>query len=78
MEKQNLVEKFNEQFPVGSSVRWRSIASDKAAYREYTVHAAARLQHGQPVTWFVEKSGMVSIEPQFVDYGSNLNQKAVA
>jgi len=62
------VEKFNQQFPVKSTVKWRSIASDKCPHKEYTVFAPAEVRHGQPVTWFYEKSGMVSIEPEFVDY----------
>lgn len=63
-----LVEKFNEQFPVGSTVGWRSIDSDKMPHRDYTVQFAAVNHHGQPVAWFKERTGMVSIEPRFVDY----------
>lgn len=63
------VEKFNEQFPVGATVRWRSIANDKMPFQEYTVDLPARNQNGQAVAWFRERSGMVSVEPQFVDYG---------
>lgn len=68
MKPEEIVEKFNEQFPIGSTVKWRSISSDKVPYKQYTVRTSAVVQHGQPVVWFHEKAGMVSIEPRFVDY----------
>lgn len=68
MKPEEIVEKFNTQFPIGSTVGWRSISSDKVPFKEYTVRTTAIVQHGQPVVWFHEKSGMVSIEPRFVDY----------
>lgn len=62
------VQKFNDRFPIGSTVSWRSIASDKCPYRDYTVLYQATVHHGLPVAWFAEKSGMVSVEPKHVDY----------
>jgi hypothetical protein len=68
MKAKDLVEKFNKQFPVGATVPWRSIGKAGVSHKDYTVRFAARDQNGQPVAWFNERSGMVSIEPQFVNY----------
>lgn len=68
MTAEETVEKFNERFPVGAIVRWRSVASDKMPRREYTVQYAAINHYGNPVAWFAEKSGMVSVAADFVDY----------
>lgn len=68
MSKENLVEKFNEMFPVGSLCYWRSVASERAPYEIYTISSVARVQNGQAVAFFLERGGMVSIEEKFVDY----------
>lgn len=63
-----IIAEFNRRFPKGARVRWRSLASDKMPHREYTVLFAAVNHYGRAVAWFVERAGMVSVEPQFVDY----------
>jgi hypothetical protein len=68
MGKENLVEKFNEMFPPGSTVRWRSIGKENVPFREYTVLYAAADHNGTPVAWFKERTEMCSVEPAFVDY----------
>lgn len=61
-----LVGKFNERFPVGSKVNWRS--HSRLEYKEMTVKYKAIIQNGQAVCWFDEKSSCCSIEPEFVEY----------
>ena len=68
-----LVKTFNQKFPVGSTVRWRSLNSDKCPYREYTVMCEATNHFGTPITWFREKTGMVCISAGFVDYDNYEN-----
>lgn len=68
MSPDKLVEIFNSLFPVGSTVRWRSIGKDSVPFQNYTVRGKAINNHGSAVCWFHERSGMCSIEPQFVDY----------
>lgn len=67
-ESEKLVEKFNEIFPVGSTVMWRSIAIESVEHQPFTVISKATLLNGQPIVCFAEKHGYVSIEPVFVDY----------
>lgn len=68
MKNETTVERFNRKFPPGARVRWRSIASDSSPYQEYTVLYEAADHNGRAVAWFRERSGMVSVEPAFVDY----------
>jgi hypothetical protein len=63
-----LVEKFNKRFPVGSAVEWRSIGRDGVPFKTHVVSHIAVNNNGQAVAWLLER-GMVSIEPQFVNYG---------
>ena len=67
-ETQKTVDKFNQKFPVGATVRWRSVGKPGVPYREYTVQHAACNHNGTAVAWFAERTGMVSVEPAFVDY----------
>jgi hypothetical protein len=68
MKNETTVERFNRQFPPGSRVRWRAFPSNSSPYREYTVLYEAADHNGQAVAWFRERSGMVPVEPAFVDY----------
>lgn len=70
-ELEHLIQVFNNKFPKGSRVMWRSVASEAAEYHPFTVQVSARIQNGMAVCWFIEKSGMVSIDPAFVDYEWN-------
>lgn len=66
-----LIETFNQRFPVGSKCRWRSALSQP--YTEVTIKHAAYDSHGQAVAFFQERSGFCSIDPRFVDYNSEPN-----
>ncbi len=63
-----LVDKFNKRFPLGSAVEWRSIGREGVPFKTYVVSHIAVNNYGQAVAWLLER-GMVSIEPQFVNYG---------
>lgn len=67
---EHLINEFNEKFPVGASVRWRAIGKDGVPYRVYTVLYSAVDHNGKPVAWFRERSGMVPVDRNFVDYGN--------
>jgi len=75
MSKEILVQKFNEMFPVGGLVYWRSIGADSVSHLVYTVEAPACIQNDQAVAWLEERSGMVSIEENFVDYSQIPQEK---
>lgn len=62
-----IVDKFNKQFPVGSTVRWRPTYRT-AEWQEYEVRHEAYDMHGQAVAFLKGKAGCVSVEPQFLDY----------
>lgn len=69
MKNEDLINKFNTMFPVGSKVRWRSVGNDGVPYEVLTVLGAAALLSGHsPVAWFRERVGCCSIEERFVDY----------
>lgn len=61
-----LVEKFNNEYPVGSIVRWRNTPSGE--WNKYEVRGEAYDMHGQAVAFLKGKAGCVSVEPQFLDY----------
>jgi hypothetical protein len=63
-----LIDAFNEMFPIGSKCLWRSVADGKEKHKELTVRSKAFDSYGQAVVFFEEISGYCSIEPQFVDY----------
>ena len=66
---EKLVEKFNELYPVGSTVMVRKIARESSPYVEYTVKAKAFLVNPtSPVAFFNGISGCFSIESCFVSY----------
>ena len=66
----DLVRIFNEMFPVGSVVLWRSVGKDLAGneHHSYVVASPAFNSYGNAVVFFQGKSGFCSIEPQFVKY----------
>jgi hypothetical protein len=64
----SLIEKFNQRFPVGSMVFWRSVNHRAYEHRVYTVRMAAFDHHGTAVCFFNERRGICSVEPGFVDY----------
>lgn len=68
MSNQDLINKFNDLFPVGAKVFWRSYAHDAYPHKEYEVRHEAYDMNGQPVAFLKGKAGCVSIEPEFVDY----------
>lgn len=64
-----LVERFNELYPVGSSVMLRKISMDSFPYKPYEVKAEAFVSGGnQAYAFFEGISGCFSIEPDFIDY----------
>lgn len=69
---QQLIEKFNELYPVGSKVMLRKWASDSSPYIECTVKAEAFLTNSNDaVAFFNEISGFFSISPEFIQYPTN-------
>lgn len=70
-ENERLVKQFNELFPVGSTVLWRSVADDAFEHKPFKVEAPAFLSNGNPVAFLESKSSYVSISPAFVDYVSS-------
>lgn len=68
LDTKTLIEKFNNYFPVGATVRWRSVNHPNYSHKEYTVKTRAYDHFGQPVTFLEGHRGFVSIEPGFVDY----------
>ena len=69
MKKENYVELFNRKFPPGSQVQWRPVASSSTPFRKYTVRYKAEDFNGQAVAWFKERTGLVGVEPGYIDYG---------
>ena len=66
---QQLVDKFNELYPVGSTVMHRTTASKSIPFKEHTVRAAAFVANSTlAVAFFNEVSGYCSIESDFVQY----------
>jgi hypothetical protein len=68
MTPEDLIEKFNEKFPVGARVFWRSCAHESYPHGAYEVRGVAFDMNGQAVAFLKGRAGAVSIEPQFVDY----------
>lgn len=68
--RKELIDRFNEKFPVGSKVYWRNVGKDSEPYEIVTVKSDAWDQHGMEVVFFEEKSGFCSIGPGHVDYRS--------
>jgi hypothetical protein len=71
-EAQRWVNKFNEQFPVGTKLEWRSLASERQPYVKVTVSAPAFItgvgKFCTPVAYFLERSGYCSVSPDFAKY----------
>jgi hypothetical protein len=68
-EAQELVDKFNKLYLVGSTVMHRTTAVKSIPFKEQTVRAKAFVSNSlQPVAFFVGISGYCSIEPDFVKY----------
>jgi len=66
---QNLVEKFNQLYPVGSKVMLRKAASSRFPYQEYTVKKEAFCTDSfDAVAYFKGISGFFSIDTDFVQY----------
>jgi len=64
-----LVEKFNNLYPIGSTVMIRKVSKDSYPYIPVTVSTFAFVANEtEPVTFFNEISGYFSIEPEFVQY----------
>lgn len=66
---QQLVDKFNSQYPVGSIVMHRKGAHSSYTYEPREVeHAAYVASSLEPVAFFTDLSGFYSIQPEFVKY----------
>ena len=66
---QQLVDKFNKQYPVGSSVKHRTTASKSIPFNKHTVRAEAFVANSNMAfAFFNEVSGYCSIEADFVQY----------
>lgn len=62
-----IVKRFNENYPVGSKVGWRSVALDSFPYNIYEVSSPAFITSSNyPVVFFKDKLGYCSIEPKFI------------
>lgn len=69
LQAQELVDKFNALYPIGSKVMHRTMAIKSAPFVERTVRTEAYLSNSmQPVAHFEEISGYCSIEADFVQY----------
>lgn len=68
MTGEQLVNKFNSLFPVGSKCHWRPIGKDGVEYELMTVDVPARMHGSEPIVWFKERRGMCSIAERFVAY----------
>ncbi len=70
-DSQNLVEKFNQLYPVGSKVMLRKVKSKSFNYKEYTVRKEAFCTNSfDAVAYFDGISGYFSIDTDFVQYTS--------
>jgi hypothetical protein len=66
---QQLVQKFNNKFPVGSKVMHRSTAIKSIPFTERIVKSEAFVSNStQAVAFFEGLSGYYSIDPEFVQY----------
>ena len=66
---QQLVDKFNNLYPVGSTVMHRTTAIKSIPFTEHTVRAEAFVANSNmAVAFFNEVSGYCSIEADFVKY----------
>lgn len=73
---QELVEKFNKLYPVGSTVQLRKVSSDRFPYEEYKVKKEAFCTASfDAVAFFEGISGYFSIDTDFIKYPSKTNQK---
>lgn len=68
MNTQDLINKFNEKYPIGSKVMWRSVNHPAYEHKQYEVREPAYLMTGRAVAFLKDKAGCVSIAPEFVDY----------
>lgn len=68
---QNLVEKFNQLYPVGSKVMLRKVASKSFPYQKYIVKKEAFCTNSfDAMAFFDGISGYFSIDTDFVQYPS--------
>lgn len=76
---ERMVAEFNDRFPVGSVVLWRSASIPEEPFKPYKVRSAAYLNNGKtPVVFLEGKSGFVSIEPEFLNYRAEPDELAAA
>lgn len=61
-----IVRQFNETYPVGSTVLWKSVALEDAPAEKVTVNCKAYMHYGMPVVFFNEKPAFCSIEPEHI------------
>lgn len=59
-----IIKSFNYEFPVGSTVLWKSSVRSEPV--KVTVKREAYPHYGMAVAFFNEVSGFCSIEPQFI------------
>jgi hypothetical protein len=68
---QQLVDKFNSKYPVGSTVMHRKGTHSSYKWEQREVERAAYVAASlEPVAFFTDLSGYYSITPDFVDYNS--------
>lgn len=66
---EQVVNQFNEQFPIGSKVMHKKIASKSIPFEERIVKSSAFVSNSyDPVAFFVGLSGYYIITPQFIKY----------
>jgi len=59
-----IIEQFNDTYPIGSSVNWRSTPYSELSKK--IVKSKAFPHFGTPVVFFENHSGFCSIEPEFI------------
>lgn len=67
-----LIETFNNTFPVGSPCPWRSVGQEGVEHQQMIVRTKAFESNGQAVAYFEGKAGYCSIDPMFVDYANGV------
>lgn len=63
-----IIERFNNLYPVGSKVQYRTVSMNGFPFKEGTVRDAAYINEGNPVAFLEEVRGFLCITPDFIKY----------
>jgi len=64
--QEQIVQEFNDKYPIGSEVKWTPISNNKNLAKTYKVKTSAFTHFNNAVAFLEGKPGFVSIEPQFI------------